>query len=86
MLDKILQRGIWLICLTLSVTVSILFFSALSDDPSYKAVVPIMVVTVESLAQVILSRGRGEWRAGLHAQAGIKIRLYVVYILIGLKV
>lgn len=40
-----------------------------------------MVVTVESLAQVILSRGRGEWRAGLHAQAGIKIGLYVVYIL-----
>lgn len=81
MFEKILTRGIWLICLTLSITVSILFFSALSKNPHYKMVVPVMVVTVESLAQLILSRGRAEWKTRQHFRAGIKIGLYAIYII-----
>lgn len=76
-----LQQVIWAVCLILSIAASIFYFSALSKNPQYQTIIPIMVITIESLAQLILSRGKAEWKTGLYFRAGIKIGLYVIYII-----
>ncbi|HBR27923.1 MAG TPA: hypothetical protein DD789_00645 [Firmicutes bacterium] len=89
MIQRILQgvnwliyKGIWLICLGLSITASILHYRPISDDPYYMALVPVMIITVECLAQLILSQGKANWRDKQYWPAAIKIGLYGVYILI----
>mgnify|MGYP001205037928 CR=1 FL=1 len=75
-----LQQVIWAICLILSIAASIFYFSALSKNPQYQMIIPIMVITIESLAQLILSRGKAEWKTGLLFRGGLKVGLYIVYI------
>lgn len=80
-ISLVLQQLIWLICLVLSIAASIFFYRSLSKSPSFQNIIPVMVVTVECLAQLIFSRGKAEWKAGRYFRAGLKIGLYGVYIL-----
>lgn len=81
MLQKILIRVIWFVCLALSIALSIFFFLSLSKVSYYQKIIPVAVITVESLAQIILSYGKAEWRAGLYGRAIVKMFLYSVYII-----
>lgn len=81
LISLVLQQVIWAICLVLSIAASIFFYRSLSKSPSFQSIIPVMVITVECLAQLIFSRGKAECRAGRYIRAAIKIGLYGVYIL-----
>lgn len=80
-ISLVLQQVIWAICLVLSISASIFFYRSLSKSPSFQNIIPVMVITVECLAQLIFSRGKAEWKAGRYIKAAVKIGLYGVYIL-----
>ena len=81
LISLVLQQLIWLICLVLSIAASIFFYRSLSKSPSFQNIIPLMVITIELLAQLIFSRGKAEWKAGRYIKAAVKIGLYGIYIL-----
>ena len=78
----IIYKGIWLVCLGLSITASILHFRVISNNPYYVNIIPVIIITVESLAQLILGQGKVDWRAKRYGPAIVKIMLYGAYLLI----
>lgn len=82
LLHRIFRYIINAVCLTTSISLTIYFFSSLSDNKVFQVAIIPIVITLESLAQYLLSFARWNWSNKRRIKACILFLVYGQYLLV----